>query len=168
MFEIYTLSGELLNSFGEIIVDQASQGIALDGLVINDDGRNGLIYGGRNVGILAGYALDGEKRFTVQTIGGFPLPTIIITDGRKRKIKPNSPTAVLSMNLVGDRLYALSGAGDPAAGVASGQIMDVYDRRDGVYRFSFALPIRCREAYVRFDRVYTLGQGGVTMWRFQS
>jgi hypothetical protein len=167
LFEIYSLSGELLKSFGEIIADQASQGIALDGGVVNDGSGHGFIYGGRNIGFLANYSVDGEKQFIVQTIDDL-VPTITITDGKKQKVKPNSPTAVLSMSLVGDKLYALSGASDATAGVTSGQIIDVYDKRDGTYLFSFKLPINCREAAMCSDRMYTLGRDGVTMWSFTA
>jgi 6-bladed beta-propeller len=163
-FEAYDSSGEHLKSFGELIEDQSENGIVLDGSIVGDGGQQEFIYGGRYVGVIARYSAGGERRFAVQTIDGTPPPKILGV-GESQRIKPNGPLAVMSMSIVGDELYVLSGTRADGAGGAGRQVMDVYDKRDGHYRFSLKLPAACREAVVRADYLYTLGDDGVTVWR---
>jgi hypothetical protein len=167
LFEVYNLSGERLKAFGELLEDQSGKGIILDGNIISDAESRGFIYGGRYIGVIAGYGAEGEQRFVVQTIGGTAPPKVLDVDGR-RKINPNSTRSVLSMSLLGNELYVLSGARANGAAGASVQIMDVYDKRDGNYLYSLKLPVACKEAVVRPNYIYTLGDGGVTVWRFRQ
>lgn len=162
LFKVYNLSGEPLAAFGKIIEDQSGNGIALDGNIIGDTEGRGFVYGGRYMGVMAGYGADGAQRFVVQTVDAPPPPKVLDVAG-KRKIKPNGTRAILSMSIVGDKLYILSGS---SAGGAAESVMDVYDKRDGSYQFSLKLPMACKEAVVRPGYVYTLGDGGVTVWRF--
>lgn len=162
LFEVYSLSGERINSFGEVVANQRREWIALDGGVVGDEEGRGFVYGGRYLGVLAGFGADGERRFIVQTIDGAARPSILDIEG-KRKIKSDVMHYVLSLSIVGDELYVLSGAGSDGAG---GQVLDVYDKRDGRYRFSVKLPVACRQAVVRPGHVYTLNGDGVTVWRF--
>jgi hypothetical protein len=166
-FEIYNLSGERLKSFGEIIEEQSEKGIVLDGNVVSDGENQEFIYGSRYTGVIARYGVDGVQRYVVQTIDSIPPPKILII-GASQKIKPNSPLAVMSLSIIGDELYVLSGTHADDAGNAGGQAMDVYDKRDGNYLFSLKLPITCREAVVRSGYIYTLGDSGVTVWRFKQ
>ena len=161
LFEVYSLSGERLNSFGEVVADQQREWIALDGTVAGDEEGRGFVYGGRYLGVLAGYGTGGERRFIVQTIDGAARPKVLDIEG-KRKIRTDATQAVLSLSVVGDELYVLSGA----AGGEVGQVLDVYDKRDGGYRFSLKLPVAARQAVVRAGHVYAVGGGGVTVWRF--
>lgn len=163
LFAVYNLSGENLKSFGELIEDQYKNGLVLDGNVVADGAGREFIYGGRYAGVLARYSADGERRFIVQTIDGTPPPGILSV-GESQKLKPSGPLAVMSMSIVGDELYVLSGTRADGAG---GQVMDVYDKRDGNYLFSLKLPTACTEAVVLAGRVYTLGDKGVTVWRFR-
>lgn len=162
LFKVYNLSGESLASFGKIIEDQSDNGIALDGNIIGDVESRGFVYGGKYMGVMAGYGVDGAQRFVVQTIDAPPPPKVLDVGG-KRKIKPNGTRAILSMSIAGDKLYVLSGG---SAGGAAESVMDVYDKRDGSYQFSLKLPVACKEAVVRSGYVYTLGDGGVMVWRF--
>ncbi len=164
LFEVYNLSGERLKAFGEFLEDQSGKGIILDGNIVGDAESRGFIYGGRYIGVIAGYGADGEQRFVVQTIGGTAPPTVLDVDGR-RKIKPSTTRSVMSMSILDNQLYVLSGTRAEGAGM---QVMDVYDKRDGNYLYSLKLPVVCTEAVVRPDYIYTLGDGGVTVWRFKQ
>jgi len=166
LFELYSLSGRFLKSFGEFIEDQPEYGIVLDGELVGDNQAQQFIYGGRYTGILAGYSLDGEQRFIARTIKTASLPKVLIIDGRK-KVEPSSTIAILSMNIVDDRLYVLSGSSMRAVEKGQGQIVDVYNKFNGTYLFSFQLPVACRQAIIRSDRVYTLTESEVTVWRFE-
>jgi hypothetical protein len=168
-FAVYNSSGDRLKSFGEMIEDQSEKGILLDGNVIGDGENQDFIYGGRYISVIARYSADGEQQFVVQTIDGILMPKIVKI-GESQTIKPDSLQAqsVLSMSIRGNELYVLSGARSDGAGSAVGQVMDIYDKRDGNYLFSLKLPIACREAIVRGDYIYILGDNGVTMWRFRQ
>jgi hypothetical protein len=163
--EVYDLSGDHLKSFGEMIEDQYENGLVLDGNIVADGESREFIYGGRYAGVIARFSADGERRFVVQTIDGTPPPKIVGI-GESQKLKPNGPQAVMGMSIVGDELYVLSGTLADGAGGTGRQVMDVYDKRDGNYLFSLKLPTACREAVVRAGHVYTLGDKGVTVWRF--
>lgn len=164
LFEVYSQSGEPLGSYGEILEEQSDKGIILDGNIVGDPESKGFIYGGRFVGVLAGYGAGGEQRFVVRTIDAAPPPKIL-NIAASRKIKPNSAQSVLSLSVSGNELYVLSGTRAEGTG---GQVMDVYDKRDGGYRFSLKLPVPCSEAAVRADYIYTLNKEGVTVWRFRQ
>jgi hypothetical protein len=165
LFKVYNPTGEQLKSFGEIIQEQPGNGIVLDGYIVGDAESNGFVYGGRYMGVMAGYDANGEQRFVVRTID-VPTPPKVLDIGGKRKMKPNSTQSILTMSIMGDQLYVLSGAAVGGAGGAAEQVMDVYDKRDGTYLFSLKLPVGCKEAVVRPGYVYTRDDGGVTVWRF--
>ncbi|HEX8457918.1 MAG TPA: hypothetical protein VF656_11525 [Pyrinomonadaceae bacterium] len=167
LFKVYKPSGEPISSFGQIIQDQAGQGIALDGNIVGDTESGGFIYGGRYMGVMAGYGADGAQRFVVKTIDALPPPKVLDIDGR-RKVKRNGTRAILSMSIVGDKLYVLTGTSTGGTLGAGEQVMDVYDKRDGSYQYSLKLPVTCIEAIVRPGYLYTVGDGGVTAWRFKQ
>ncbi|HEY0174591.1 MAG TPA: hypothetical protein VGB98_26480 [Pyrinomonadaceae bacterium] len=165
--EVYNLSGERLKSFGEMIEDQYEMGAVLDGTVVSAGENQEFIYGSMYTGALARYGAGGERRFVVRTIDGVPPPKILTT-GATQEIQPNSPLAVMSLSVLGDELYVLSGVRADGTSGAGAQVLDVYDKRDGNYLFSLKLPVDCMEAIVRAGYVYTLGRDGVTVWRFRQ
>lgn len=166
LFEIYDLTGRQLKSFGELLADQSEKGIILDGYLVGDENQ-GFIYGGRYMGVLGAYDTDGNQRYFVQTIDGVAQPNILDIAG-KRKIKPNSTVSVLSMSIVGNELYVLSGVRFDGQTGPNGQVIDVYDKREGRYLHSIKLPMACKAALVRSDYLYTLSKGEVTVWRFKQ
>ena len=164
VFEVYNLSGTQLRSFGEFLQNQSQQGTMLDGEITGDE-SGGFVYGGRHLSVIAAYNAEGVPRFIAHTIDGNALPKVLHVDGRV-KVKPNSANGVLSVSTVGDYLYVLSDTRvDNGKG---GQVMDVYDKRNGQYVYSLRLPLPCRDAVVHADMVYTLGDEGVTGWRFRQ
>lgn len=167
LFDVYDLSGKRLRSFGELIKNQRTKSIALDGNVAGDDESSGFVYAGWTMPVIAGYGVDGEQRFIVQPIeSGAPPPALNI--GARQKANPNATTVTWSLSIAGDKLYVLSGAKAPGES-KSGFVMDVYDKRNGSYLFSFKLPLACREAVVRADHIYAVARGGgVWVWRFSQ
>ena len=166
LFETYDLSGQQLKSFGELLVDQPNKGIILDGDILADAESRGFIYGGMYLGVLGAYDADGKQRFLVQTIDGAPRPTVLDTEGRK-KVKPNTTRSVLSMSVLGNELYVLSGVNVGGTAGSGGKVLDIYDKQDGHYLYSLELPVTCREAIVRRDYIYTRNESEVTVWRFK-
>jgi hypothetical protein len=166
LFEIYDLTGRQLRSFGELLADQPEKGIILDGNIVSDENQ-GFNYGARYMGVLGSYDTDGNQRFFVQTIDGVPQSSLLDIAGKKR-IKPDTAPSILTMSIVGNELYVLSGARFDGKTGSGGQVIDVYDKLEGWYLFSFKLPIVCKAAIVRSDYLYTLSKGQLTVWRFKQ
>lgn len=165
LFETYDLSGKQLNAFGELLEDQTSKGLVLDGDIVADAESRGFIYGGRYLGVLAAYDLEGKQRFLMQTIDNVSQPLMVNIDGRMRKVKPNTARAILSLSLLDNELYVLSGVAPSDSG---GKVMDVYNKQDGRYLYSWELPAAGQEAVVTSNYIYIRSNNEVTVWRFQS
>lgn len=165
LFETYDLSGHQLKSFGELLEDQSSKGMALEGDIVADVENHGIIYGGRYMGILGAYDSEGKQRFLVQTIDHVAQPTVLNIQDRMRKIKPNTARPVLSLSILDKELYVLSGVNPD--GSAGGKVVDVYNKQDGHYLYSWALPEDASEAVVAANYIYIRGGKEVSVWRFQ-
>jgi hypothetical protein len=168
LFETYDLSGQQLQSFGELLADQTDKGIILDGDIVADTANHGIIYGGRYLGILGAYDAEGKQRFLVQTIDSVPPPTVLDVEhaGKKRKIKPNTTRPILSLSVLDNELYVLSGVNPD--GAAGGKVIDVYDKQDGHYLYSWELPADGQEVVVGSNYIYIRRDKEVTVWRFKS
>jgi hypothetical protein len=170
LFETYDLSGKQLKSFGELLEDQADKALALEGDIVADTENHGIIYGGRYLGIIGAYDAEGKQRFLVQTIDNAPLPTVLDVEsvGKKRKIKPNTALPVLSLSILDNELYVLSGVHTDGTAGSGGKVMDVYNKQDGHYLYSWELPAVGTEAIVTANYVYIRSNKEVTVWSFKS
>ena len=172
LFETYDLSGQRLNYFGELLEDQANKGIILDGDIVTGADNQTIIYGGRYLGVLGAYDADGKQRFLVHTIDNVPQPPVLDVkldiEGKKRKIKPDTTNAVLSLSVVDKELYILSGVHSDGSAGFGGKVIDVYDKQDGHYLYSWELPAEGQEALVSSNYVYIRNNGEVTVWSFKS
>jgi hypothetical protein len=166
LFETYDSSGKQLNSFGEILEDQYNKGIILDGDIVADAENRGVIYGGRYLGIIGGYDLDGNQRFLVRTIDNTPQPNVLNVEG-KQKVKSDTTRPVLSLSVVDQELYILSGVHSDGSAGSGGKVMDVYDKQDGHYLYSWELPADGQEAVVSSNYIYIRRDNEVTVWRFK-
>ena len=165
LFETYDLSGRQLNSFGELLQDQANKGLVLDGDIVPDTENHGIIYGGRYLGIIGAYDAEGKQRFLVQTIDNVPQPMMLNIDGRMRKIKPRTALPVLSLSILDNELYVLSGVHPDGTAGVRGKVMDVYKKQDGTYLYSWELPTDGQEAIVGSNYIYIRRDTEVTIWR---
>lgn len=168
LFETFDLSGQMLKSFGELLEDQSNKGLVLDGYIVADAENHGIIYGGMYLGIIGAYDLEGKQRYLVQTIDNVPQPMMLNIEGRMRKVKPNSARPVLSVSLLDNEIYVLSGVHPDATADRGGKIMDVYDKQDGHYLYSWELPADGQEAIVASNYIYIRSNKEVTVWRFKS
>ena len=167
LFDIYDLSGNWLKSLGTFIENQQEYGVSLDGYIVGDDEGQGFIYGGRHVGILAGYGIDGQQRFIARTIDRWPLPEIVV-NGDRRQVLAHDRIAISSMSISDDNLYLLRGTPSSSSEEGAGQAVDVHDKRNGEYLYSFTIPKTCEQAIFQSDRMYTRGDNGVTVWHVKS
>lgn len=170
LFETFDLSGQQLKSFGELLEDQANKGIILDGDIVTDAENHGIIYGGRYLGILGAYDAEGKQRFLVQTIDNVPPPTVLDVEsvGKKRKVKPNTALPVLSLSILDNELYVLSGVHPDGTAGPGGKVIDVYNKQDGHYLYSWELPADGQEAIVASNYIYIRSDKEVTVWSFKS
>lgn len=167
LFETYDLSGQQLKSFGELLEDQSKKGIVLDGDIVADAANHGIIYGGRYVGIIGAYDAEGKQRFLVHTIDNVPQPTMLAGEGRQ-KVKPKTTQSVLSLSVLDNELYVLSGVPTDGTAGPGGKVMDVYNKQDGHYLYSWELPADGQEAIVAANYVYIRNNKEVTVWSFKS
>ena len=169
LFETYDLAGKQLKSFGELLEEQSDKGLILDGDIVADAENQGIIYGGRYMGVLGAFDVEGKQRFLVQTIDNVPPPPLwdVEHEGKKRKIDPNTTRPVLSLSVQDKLLYILSGVRPDAKADGSGKFMDVYDKQDGHYLYSWELPADAQEALVASDYIYIRSNQEVTVWRFK-
>ena len=167
LFETYDLSGQQLKSFGELLEDQSHKGIILDGDIVADAANNGIIYGARYVGIIGAYDAEGKQRFLVQTIDNVPPPPVLATEVRQ-KVKPNTTRPILSLSVLDNELYVLSGVHPDGSAGSGGKVMDVYNEQDGRYLYSWELPEVATEAIVVSNYIYIRSNKEVTVWRFKS
>ncbi len=168
LFESYDLSGQQLKSFGELLEDQSNEGLVLDGDIVADAENHGIIYAGRYLGIIGAYDVEGKQRFLVQTIDNVPPPTVLNIEGGARKVKPTTTLPVLSLSLLNNELYILSGVHADGTAGPGGKVMDVYDKQNGHYLYSWELPANGQEAIVAPNYVYIRSDKEVTVWSFKS
>jgi hypothetical protein len=172
LFETYDLSGQQLNSFGELLEDQSNKGIILDGDIVADTENHGIIYGGMYLGIIGAYDTEGKQRFLVHTIDTIPQPTVLSgkldANIKKQKVKPDSNRPVLSLSVLDKELYVLSGVHPDGTTGTGGRVMDVYDKQDGHYLYSWELPAVGSDAIVVSNYIYIRHGNEVTVWRYKS
>jgi hypothetical protein len=168
VFETYDLSGRQLTSFGEFLEDQANKALALEGDIVADPANHGIIYGGRYLGMIGGFDAAGKQRFLVQTIDNVPQPSVMSIEGRRRKVKPNTARPVLSLSIVDNEVYVLSGVRANGTSGSGGKVIDVYDKQDGLYLYSWELPAEGQEAIVTANYIYIRIDREVTVWRVKS
>ena len=168
LFETYDLSGQQLKSFGEFVEDQSKKALVLDGDLVADTENRGVIYGGRYLGMIGAYDVEGNQRFLVQTIDNVPQPMVSKFEGGLRKVKRDSALPVLSLSLLNNELYVLSGVHPGGATSQGGKVMDVYNKQDGRYLYSWELPAEGQEAIVASNYIYIRSDSEVTVWRVTS
>lgn len=166
LFETYDSSGQQLKSFGELVEDQSHKGLVLDGDIVSDAENHGFIYAGRYLGIIGAYDVEGKQRFLIQTIDNVTQPTMLQYEGGPRKVKPNTTLPVLSLSVLNNELYILSGV--QPDGTSGGKVMDVYNKQDGHYLYSWELPAGGQEAIVASHYIYIRSDKEVTVWSFKS
>jgi hypothetical protein len=168
LFGTYDLSGQQLKSFGELLQDQSDKGLVLDGDIVADTQNHGIIYGGRYLGIIGAYDVEGNQRFLVQTIDNVPQPTVSSFEGGLLKVNRKSALPVLSLSLLNNELYILSGVHPDGTTSQAGKVLDVYNKEDGNYLYSWELPAEGEEAIVASNYIYIRSDKEVSVWRIKS
>ncbi|MBA4157146.1 MAG: 6-bladed beta-propeller [Gemmatimonadetes bacterium] len=164
LFSRYTPAGDLVHSFGQFVEDQLRQGIALQGDIARI-GEKDLIYAPLRAGYIARFSAEGELRYYKETVDRLPYPGVEAMPSGGVRIAPESrgQVATRSVSVLGDEVYLLT----PGARV-DGQrvsVADVYDGRDGSYRYSFRISEEGTQSIaVTPSDIFMVADTSVTRW----
>jgi hypothetical protein len=152
-------------SFGSLVHNQLRNAVALDGWLeqIEERGRGDLLFAGYRAGLLIRYRPTGELVFARRTIDPVPFPAIVTDSRGAMRADRKARLGSLGLSVSGGQIYALT-ALNSALGNRRGAV-DVYDGRDGRYRYSYRLPGPALKVHVARDAWYTLSESSVTKWR---
>ena len=160
LFGLYDRSAREKRSFGEILVNQAKNTLALDGY-IESDGRGGFVFAPRYAGLLARYGVDSSLAFLVETVDSKPLPRLLRNEAGATWIDADARPNTWSLSVSGEEIHLLAGI---EAGFRKIGVIDTYDRGTGRYLFSRRIPEPCLKAMVIGRYLYTVTDTAVSKW----
>ncbi len=160
LFGLYDLSAREKRSFGEILVNQAKNALALDGY-IESAGKGGFVFAPRYAGLLARYKLDGSLAFLVGTIDSKPLPRLLRNEAGATWIDAEAIPNTWSLSVTGEGIHLLAGIED---GFRKRGVIDTYDGRTGRYLFSRRIPEPCQKAVLAGRYLYMATDTAVSKW----
>lgn len=161
LFGVFDSMGKELYSFGAFIEDQIKNDIVLDGWLARI-GREGFVYASLYAGMFAGFSFQGELLCYAQAITPQPLPKAVSTADGGMYVDPEAVIVHRDVCTIADTAFMLSRFGVPNDHVS---VIDAYDARKGTYLFSMSVPQKVRSAVVTPERVYTLADTSVTIWK---
>jgi outer membrane protein assembly factor BamB len=157
--------GTVLSRFGDLVSDYPTMGIVMSGEMAYDPLSRKLLYAPTALGLLASYSPDGGMNYLVETIEPGPIPQIEISARGATHI--SRPTIrARSLATFNGKIFILSR--DNVAGGASRSLVDVYDQKNGVYRYSFELPVAADRLAVWDHTVCTASQQMLSLWHLDA
>ena len=169
LFHEVDTTGELVRTFGELVMDQTQNAMALDGTFApRDDG--GFIYAPTYASYLYYYDASGVFEKLVQTIDRLKFP------GTKSEEKgvgvaffaPTSDIVINNTSVHEGIIYLHSKFTKKKIESGHLSVLDRYDLQTGSYISSTRLPFPVREAVVYGDRLYCSHDTTVTVLRFKG
>lgn len=169
LFHEVDTTGEIVRTFGELVMDQTQNAMALDGTFApRDDG--GFIFAPFYASYLYYYDASGVFEKLVQTIDRLKFP------GTKSKEKgtgiaffaPTSDIVINNTSVHEGIIYLHSKFKKKKIESESLSVLDRYDLQTGSYISSTRLPFSTREAVVYGDRLYCSHDTTVTVLRFKG
>lgn len=163
LFHRFYRDGEVLQSFGELIKDQTSMFIALDGFM--RAGKEGFIYAPNRAGHLLRFDFDGNLRYAIKTMDDIPYPKVELKykDGQLWAFKPVPLRrfATGDLSVLGEEIFCYSFE----ASTANERVIDVYRYADGAYQYSFKLSFKFDFFEITEEYFITIARSGaVTIW----
>ena len=169
LFHQVDTTGEVVKTFGELVMDQTRNALALDGAFVPvDDG--GFIYALFDASYLYHYDASGTLKKVVQTIDRIPFPTIesAETGTGFASFAPSSDIIINNASIHKGILYLHSKFVKKKIESGHLSVLDRYDVQTGSYISSTRLPFAVREAIVYGERLYCLHDTTVTVLRFEG
>jgi DNA-binding beta-propeller fold protein YncE len=161
LFGVFDTTGKKLYSFGTFIEDQIKNDIVLDGWIARV-GREGFVYTSLYAGLLAAFSFQGELWSYAEAITPHPLPNAVSTAEGGTYVDPQAAIVHRDVCTIADTAFILSRFGIPSD---QGSVIDAYNLREGTYLYSINVPQKARSALVTPDRVYTLADTSITIWK---
>ncbi len=146
-------------SFGAI-VDKPQHAIAFGGWL--DHTLDGLVFSPLYFGMLMNYDFDGNVNWIAETIDPVPPPKVVFGDDGWITLDPKAQPVHYSVSATDDHIFTLSRRA--RGGLRKRGVVDVYDRTNGHYRYSFALPGPGKGIVVDADRLYTFTATELRRW----
>lgn len=161
LFVRYDAEGQEVARFGEVLEDQAVHSLALDGFVTT--AADGFVFGGSVSPFLAGWSFDGERRFLVEVVDTFPMPTLR-QDSEKMWIDRDARHSTVTLSVVGEEIHVFTYFID---GVRRRGAIDTYRLSDGRYLYSRRIPDQCHWLAVGPDgALASVFESTVTLWQW--
>lgn len=161
LFGVFDTTGKELSSFGVFIEDQIKNDIVLDGWLARV-GREGFVYASLYAGLLAGFSFHGELWSYAEAITPHALPKVVSTAEGGTYVEPEAAIVHRDVCVIADTAFLLSRFGIPND---QGSVIDAYNLREGAYLYSISVPQKARSAVVTLDRIYTLADTSITIWK---
>ena len=162
-------TGEVVRTFGELVMEQTQNPMALGGSFVSRD-DDGFIYAPTYASYLYYYDASGVFEKLVQTIDRLKFP------GTKSKEKgvgivffaPTSDIVINNTSVHEGIIYLHSKFKKKKIESGSLSVLDRYDLQTGSYISSTRLPFSTREAVVYGERLYCSHDTTVTVLRFKG
>lgn len=160
LFDVVAADGTVVDSRGDLLVDQAETALALDGFITRAD--DGVIFAGKHLGVLASFSDNGELEWLVALIGPYE-PPAIVTAGNRRWVEKGALASSQPVTARGGLVCVLTRRIDS---LSISSFVDVYDRQKGRHLRSLRLPGRHDWSSLTLsdDHLYVANRGGVYRW----
>lgn len=162
LFSIYDLNGKELNQFGEIIKNQTSNSLSLQGELISIDENEEFVFTPKYASYLIYYKLSGRVDKVVKTIDqrGFPSSQRRTSGGTRTVSAPETDMIIAGTFRGKNRLYLLylkknENTSDSEEGNLNAFI-DIHNLESGEYQSSIVLPVPARNLVIKGELLYLI------------
>ncbi len=157
LFEVYNKRGEILNQFGELISNQVSNTLSVQGHLASIDAASEFVYVPFYASYLFYFNLEGERTKIIRTFDQreFPASQQSGSGDRKTVSAPETDMIAQRISTVEGLLYILYlKKNDQEDGMDA--FIDVYQLEHGNYIHSIALPEPARDVAIIDDIMYLI------------
>jgi len=162
LFSIYNQKGEKRNQFGEIIKNQTTNSLSLQGELISVDEKAEFVFAPMYANYLMYYKLSGKVNKVVKTIDqrGFPVSPRRTSGDTRVLSAPQTDMIIEDTFRVGNKLYLLylkkkENTSDSEVSNLKA-FVDVHNLESGKYQFSIDLPVPARGIVVKAEQLYLI------------
>lgn len=159
-------TGTAVRTFGEVIMEQTQNPLALDGTFVDDE-DGGFIYVPTYASYLYFYDASGTLDKVVQTIDRLPFPGTASRNTETTLFAPKTDIVINNASLYDGALYLHTKFVKEETEGGRLSILDRYDAQTGAYVNSTRLPFAALNAVVYGERLYCLHDTTVSVLQFE-
>ena len=162
LFSIYNQKGKKLNQFGEIIKNQTTNSLSLQGELVSVNEKAEFVFSPMYASYLMYYNLSGKVNKVVKTIDqrGFPLSPRRTSGGTRAVSAPQTDMIIADTFRKKNKLYLLYlKKKEKTSDSENGNLkafVDVHNLESGEYLSSIALPIPARGIVIKGEQLYLI------------